>query len=280
MRIDRDRLNTLTRLLVRAGLKAVLELELHDPQYRSVERVTRAHGPGTAALLAALNALVSYRLAMKGEEWWECWSQYMASRPIRSPDEAVRAEAYFLQDCRGSIIGREAKMRRLKRAVSGAWSSLERLYSRPESIFEGGRWLVEALARALGARRWSKTIVFSAKMAYYAVKPLYPARPAPGDVEIPVDVRVACFLYSTGIIEAPSYRDIVRRPSTAQEAVRIISEETRIPPLNLDTIFWRIGWIPRDVPEGISKAVRAELRCCFPNDIIEGISSLIVKRCS
>ena len=235
------------RALAEIGLQGVLCLEEHDPQYHAVAHVSQSLGPGPAALLGALNALVSYRLAMRGEDWWWCWARSVAQTGARSIEEAVRAEKEFLLTCRGSIVGRDAKLRRLDRALR-AKRELGLLLEEPTRILQSGAWLVQALSTALGAKPWSKTIVFAAKIAYYAARTAAGPRPAPWDVDIPVDVRVACFLYSTGIVGARSYRDLVRRPRPAQEAVRLLAERSMIPPLNLDTVFWRLGWIPRDLP--------------------------------
>ena len=248
-RINTGRLRVVIGFLERVGLERVLELEERDPQYLAVGRVSQTHGVGGASVLAALNALVSYRLAMRGEEWWACWSRLVSGRRC-SPCSIgclCSVEKSFLEECRGSIVQREAKIRRVLRVCSGARSLLGDLCRRPLRVFESGGWLVEGLARVLRAKSTSKTIVFAAKMAYYAARQEWGRRPAPWDVEVPVDVRVACFLYSTGVVEASGYRDLVRAPRTAQEAVRTIAEETGIPPLNLDTVFWLSGWMPRDL---------------------------------
>ena len=264
-------LEEVAEALSRVGLEGVLCLEEEDPQYHAVKHVAGRLGPGAAALLGALNALVSYRLAMRGEEWWWCWARTVSSGPVGSVEEAVRREEEFLLSCRGSIVGREAKLRRLRRALA-ARDVLARLLADPRSVLPSGIWLTGGLARALGAREWSKTIVFAAKIAYYAARTIAGRVPAPWDVDIPVDVRVACFLYSTGAVRAGSYRDLVRRPRPAQEAVRSLAIKSGIPPLNLDTIFWRLGWIPRDLPpEEWERATSSITARCFPGSVLSGL---------
>ncbi len=259
--VNRDRLEVIAGILRGIGLEGILDLEEEDPQFHAVKRVASALGAGNAGVAAVLNAIVSYRLAMRGEDWWECWSEWHSSRSIGcdSIECLAASEIGFLRDCRGSVIQRSAKIRRVGRAASNARSVLEKLRVEPGLVLSSGRWLVEGLARALRAKPWSKTIVFAAKMAYYAARIESPGRPAPRDVEIPVDVRVACFLYSTGIVEAPSYRSLVSQPRIAQEAVRLLAEETGIPPLNLDTLFWLSGWAPRDLELGEANRVFSRL---------------------
>lgn len=254
------------RAIREIGPGGVLCLEEEDPQYWAVRRVSEVHGPGLAAVLSVLNALVSYRLTMRGEDWWSCWAEHMERARIDGVEGAVRAMILFLDKCRGAAVQREAKKMRVLRAGRGARSALEKLLASPESVLDSASWLVDALSRALRSRPQSKTIVFAAKMAYYAARTSGPRRLGPWDVDIPVDVRVACFLYSTGLAVARSYRDLVSRPEQAQEAVRRLSRSAGIPPINLDTIFWRTGWIPRDLgPDRWEEAVRRVLgRCASP----------------
>ncbi len=273
-RINEERLEFIAEILSGLGLHRILILEEEDPQYTAVGRVWRVQGAGPTAVLAVLNALVSYRLAMRGEDWWNCWADYHSQDRYESRLAVLAsAELSFLENCRGSIVQREAKKRRVKLAAHNCRDTLETLLLKLNLLRESGLWLVRGLARGLKAGENAKTIVFSAKMAYYALRWEEGRVPAPGDVDIPVDVRVACFLYSTGIVNSESYRDLVRSPVIAQKAVRLISQLTGIPPLNLDTVFWLSGWAPRDLSlEEANIYIRRLLG-------LEGESLLFVRRC-
>ena len=273
-RINEERLEFIAEILSGLGLHRILMLEEEDPQYTSVGRVWRAQGTGPTAVLAVLNALVSYRLAMRGEDWWDCWADYHSRNRYEARLAVLAsAELGFLENCRGSIVQKEAKKRRVKLATQNCRDTLETLLLKPKLLRESGLWLVRGLARGLKARENAKTIVFSAKMAYYALRQEEGRVPAPRDVDIPVDVRVACFLYSTGIVDAETYRDLVRSPATAQKAVRLISQQTGIPPLNLDTVFWLSGWTPRDLSlEEANVYIHRLLG-------LRGVSPIFVKRC-
>ncbi len=87
------RVEELAGVLSKYGLRPVYCIEERDPQYEAVARVYRRHGVSVAAVAAAVNALVSYRLAMKGEEWWQCWADFFAQLPrINDPRELVVLE--------------------------------------------------------------------------------------------------------------------------------------------------------------------------------------------
>lgn len=279
-RVDEEEARRLGALLRRIGLEKILELEEEDPQLHAVRRVSSNHGPGWASVTAALVALVSYRLAMKGEEWWACYGDYFSIGKRGSLPEACDAVASFLRECRGAVVQREAKEKRVRRACTGARGALEKLYNKPEDILPSASWLTGSLSRALRQEPWRKTIVFSAKMAYYAVRSiLNPPPPAPRDVPLPVDVRISCITYSSGLVSAREWRDILRDPRTALEAWRTVSEESGIPQLNIDSLLWMIGSTPRDTAS-VEKARELIVTRVMPvfGEIAWELASLLVKR--
>ncbi len=111
----------------------------------------------------------------------------------------------------------------------------------------------------MGEKGFRKTTVFSVKIAYYAVRPLAGRRPLTLDVPIPVDVRVACASISSGMVDAPSYREVVARPEAAQRAWGYVSRSSGIPVLHIDSILWVTGWAPRELPPGEARDMVASL---------------------
>ena len=240
------------------GLEAVLRLEeLLDPQYAALQRLADVVGRGAAAAYAVLVAAVSYRLAMRGEEWWSCASQLLSGYPPPRDVESLRANVErFLAECRGSIIAREAKVSRVRRLAAGARDLLSRLLSDADlPLREPGR-VLEGVARALGSEREAKTVAFSVKMAYYAARPRGSMRPLSFDLPMPVDVRVACVSVASGIVEVKaSYRELVREPRPAQQAWAEVSRLSGVPTPHLDSLLWVVGWAPRDLPQAEARAV-------------------------
>jgi len=247
VRVDLGRARQLGSLLRRAGgVQPVLRLEESDPQLHAVARVAGVD-PGYALLTSVLVALVSYRLAARGEEWWSCYGEYFSERgPVGDPLEAARLVEAFLYDCPAGALQRRAKARRVWRAARGARDALERLAGDPLQILSSGRILLDPLARALGQEPWRKTIVFAVKMAYYTARTqLRDPVPAPLDTPLPVDLRVSCLTVTSGLAPGVSPDRLLRDPRPVLEAWGVVAGESGIPPLNLDSLLWLVGWAAR-----------------------------------
>ncbi|BAN89992.1 N-glycosylase/DNA lyase [Aeropyrum camini] len=260
-RLRWERVEGVARAFSRLSLGEVLAFEEQaDPQYKLVSRLASEVGPGKAAVAALLTGLASYRLAMRGEEWWLCFYRHMRSSLPRAEglEGVLRAVEGFLTSCSGAAIGREAKLRRVRKAASAA-ETLRGVLEDPPALVEMAPQILEALRTALGEKGFRKTTVFSVKIAYYAVRPLAGRRPLTLDVPIPVDVRVACASISSGMVDAPSYREVVARPEAAQRAWGYVSRSSGIPVLHIDSILWVTGWAPRELPPGEARDMVASL---------------------
>jgi DNA-(apurinic or apyrimidinic site) lyase len=259
--LSEGRARALSAAFGSVGLERVMEVEESlDPQLRSASEVARRWGAGPGSLCSLLTALISYRLAMRGEEWWACYRDFFGRKECPGdPAAAVAAVGEFLRSCRGGVIAREAKARRLERALAAA-PALRRLVESPsEAILGDPRALLSALAAALGQDPQDKTIVFSLKMAYYACRGAEcPGAVLPFHVGIPVDVRVSCVSHSSGLLEVASAVDPVRaimsRPEVARRAWFEVSRGSGIPPLHLDSLIWIVGRAPRDLPPEEARA--------------------------
>ncbi|WP_062661957.1 N-glycosylase/DNA lyase [Aeropyrum camini] len=122
-RLRWERVEGVARAFSRLSLGEVLAFEEQaDPQYKLVSRLASEVGPGKAAVAALLTGLASYRLAMRGEEWWLCFYRHMRSSLPRAEglEGVLRAVEGFLTSCSGAAIGREAKLRRVRKAASAA----------------------------------------------------------------------------------------------------------------------------------------------------------------
>jgi len=246
-----DRARLLGGLIGEMGFEAISAIENDDPQYHAMARLSRSLGPGPAMAIAILSALVSYRLPLRGEEWWTRLAGYAASkRPPATPEEAAAIVEGFLRSIRGVPLLNQ-KLARLRRAVSGpARGAIGDLMAGPSSFPASAARLVSSLSASLSQRPEAKTIVFAVKMAYYVYKaslggridePIREFR-----IPIPVDVRVACLSISSLLCNAESPSELVSKPRPVQHAWSIIAEASGIPELHLDALAWRVGWIPRD----------------------------------
>ncbi|MGC9116573.1 MAG: N-glycosylase/DNA lyase [Conexivisphaera sp.] len=262
--MSEPRVRAVSEAFSEVGLDRVLAVEESlDPQFAFAADVARRWGAGPGSLCSMLAALVTYRLAMRGEEWWECFRDFFSGHECPGdPEGAARAVGQFLSSCRGGVVARDTKLRRLGKALAaGRWLRLVAESPREAILGEYGG-LLSAIASALGQRPDDKTVVFSLKMAYYACRgSACPGAVLPMDVQIPVDVRVSCVSHSSGIIDVPPGADPVRtimsRPEAARRAWSEVSRASGIPPLHLDTVIWRIGWAPRDLPVRDARAAAA-----------------------
>jgi DNA-(apurinic or apyrimidinic site) lyase len=239
------RVEEVSRVLSKLGLDVVLKIEDEDPQYLYINKVKEIQGRGVSLVLAVLTALVSYRLALSGEEWWRCFYTYFTkSSRLSSLKDITKSLLHFLDVCEGAKVQREAKKRRILKVVSGCNNILEGLLQRPETFTSKYKDLLRCEARSLSQQEHAKTLIFSIKMGYYAIKDLIKT-PVFSDLPLPVDVRIACITYSSKMILTKSYKDLVKVPKLVQDVWSKVSKSSGIPTLHLDALLWRIGWIPR-----------------------------------
>ncbi|MEB3779660.1 MAG: N-glycosylase/DNA lyase [Desulfurococcales archaeon] len=246
--INTARVERVAGALKELGLDNILLIEEKlDPQYSVMQTIAKRHGRGVAAVYGALTALISYKLTMPGEEWWSCLAEYLKSTDTPAGlDEVASGVIGFIDWCRGSIIARDAKKRRISRVVANARHILEEILANPDIVIEEPTRIVNSIAKALGVDAWRKTVVFSLKMAYYAVRRPGSLTPLEATIPLPVDIRVSCLTYTSGILNAKGYREIQVKQRPAQEAWRIVSMKSGVPPMHIDTIIWLSGRYVRE----------------------------------
>ena len=260
--IDEARVRAVGEALRRLGLDGVLELEeVGDPQLSALRRLAAAVGRGAAAAYALAVALVSYRLAMRGEDWWRCAADWLSSVPPSRPEDVVDNVVRFLEECRGAALGRDQKIGRLKKLRVRGLAILRELMEDPDAVTRDADGLLERLSKAMDEPAGRKTVTFAIKMAYYASRPPGSRVPLRHGVPLPVDVRVACVTASSGIASSVrDYREIVRSPRPAQEAWAAVSRLSGIPTPHIDSVLWLTGWAPRDLgQERAREAIRGLL---------------------
>ncbi|MBP1448772.1 MAG: N-glycosylase/DNA lyase [Thermoproteus sp.] len=213
-------------LLGRIGLDRILELEKKDPQYLAICRLCKARPEAEAARLAMLNALVSYKLSGRGEEHWDYFSKYFtehkSSDICKSFIEYIKRSPYL-------ALGRDGRTRRALKACRYSPNLDDLLRSWRE------------LADVLGAEGDAKTIVFAIKILNYVYMCCRGrARPAPFEIPIPVDYRVAKLTSCMGLVDIGP-EEALRRREEVQRIWSRIAEASGVPPLHIDTLLWLAG---------------------------------------
>lgn len=212
--------------------------EDRDPQMMVAREIHDLCGRVCAAILA-VNALVSYMLEVRGEEYWNALADYVRAHgcPKGHEDVVDLVERFTARRNRRFL---DAKLRRLRR-----------LRACPDVVglaLEGDlRAFRSGIAKCLGSSPEAKTVVFSVKMAYYGLRASGERLRLPEDLPIPVDFRVAYVTYLSQMIDVndSTPRDAVKVLMSKPKAVRRVwgevSRLSGIPPLNLDAPVWIIG---------------------------------------
>ncbi len=207
------------------GVDTILALEKRDPQYLSVCRVVSSQGEEIGARLSMLNALVSYRLAGKGEEHWSFFASYFTTPVSHICVDFSR----YVRDSPYLRLSLSARLRRVEKICS---------YS-PDLTDLKKTWL--EIAERLGTSPRQKTVVFAVKILNYAYMcSRGESRLAPMEVPIPVDYRVAHLTRCAGLTDTPP-EVAVKKPEEVQELWSAVASAVGIPPLHLDTLLWLAG---------------------------------------
>jgi DNA-(apurinic or apyrimidinic site) lyase len=237
-RIREDRVQ-----LVVEALKSVVEhLELlvsKDPQFVAIRSLVDSID-GDAAIPIVLNALISYRLGIRGEEYWLRFSEFFRIRDSKPLDSKFEE---FLRSVR-STWGLEQKINRVRKALT---SSVIKSLSRDPYVYCSDlEELVKSLSKHLGVEESSKTMVFTAKMyGYFCI--------ASGrkvdfsGIDMPVDYRNALLAITSCLVEIEACRDVSdcakmltsgKASSIVRKAWGEVCDLLKTPCLLLDTFTW------------------------------------------
>ncbi|WP_292320738.1 N-glycosylase/DNA lyase [Caldisphaera sp.] len=282
MNVNQERIIKVSNSIKNFGLDNILLLEERvDPQFDYIQRLKMKVGKGYATLYSLIVSLVSYKLAMKGEEWWQCFSNYLSDKEIpKNVDEAIKNVIDFMKDCKGSIIGQKFKLKRIEK-ISKSKELLNAIVNNPEIVLEKPEEIMKKIASSLGTEEWKKTITFSIKMAYYAVKNKGEIKPLLINIPMPIDIRISCLTYTSGIVESESFKEILKNPKTAIKAWDMVSELSEVPQIHLDSLLWVIGWAPREleISEARKKVIEFLSKYYDSNKINQLIKELFYREC-
>ncbi len=243
-RVVWERVHGVGQVLARVPRNAIVFVETSDPQYVAVGHLYRRHGLQAVALVVA-NALISYRLSLPGEKYWQEFADFFASTETPTTAEMLVAEIRrFLYSSRGNRLVREQKLARLRKAAP----VLERLLESPEE-YTDLRLLVRSLASVLRARGEEKTIVFAAKMARYLYMHASLETRGGEEIPVPIDRRMALLTSSSGMVAARVQVIMTRLRGDALKAWMTVARESRIPSISLDALVW----LPA---QGVEKHIR------------------------
>lgn len=188
----------LVEKLKEVGLQGALAVEERDPQLHAVSYLLRRKPHATPLVVA--NALVSYQLSMKGEEYWWAFAKAIAG------GQSLKE---FLREYNRRLL--PAKLQRLEKSRN-VWEKVS-----PATPYEE---LYLSLYAIFGPQ---KTVSFAVKMLGYAKRALGRQEPFPFSIPLPYDSRMERLSKALGV-----------RKEEWQE----LAERVGIPPLHLDSLLW------------------------------------------
>ncbi len=247
-RINTGRALRLGSVLKRHGEPLIDVLEQNDPQLRAIRIIATSNGCRVAAVSAVANALVSYQLVGRGEDYWMETAQSIAASKAGSlRDLAEFFQSFLSYGSRYNRLALGAKKKRVTRFLSSQLA-LE-LWEKPDSYAMNLRLLDERLARVMRQEPGDKTIVFAVKMYYYVARACGWSVGEIYGIPIPCDRRVCLVTLTSRIVDnkAPcvSRGDVAalmsRYKRLAIEAWRIVEEASRIPCIRLDALVWLLA---------------------------------------
>ena len=249
MIINNSRIAKVAKALKTAGgLRLAKAFEEADPQMKAAKKLCGTYGDLTPLLLA-INALVSYMLAGRGEEYWNSFTAYAST--VGEPPEnylgLIELVKEFVSKSKYHGLARAAKLSRLNKLLK--CSALAEFEDSNDEILNDLYSLLRVLAECLESSESAKTIIFAVKMYYYGVKAcLGTDLVLPAEIKVPVDRRVAFLAYTSGIIdvgEGLSRGEVIKKFKHRAGVVRIawgrVAELSSIPPVHLDALLWIIG---------------------------------------
>jgi len=234
MVISGSKVEVLLRILEKFTLAEVMEIEEKlDEQYIVLKELfSKIELPRIFLALVVLNAISSYQLNCKGEDYWREFSEYFSRisskvLEVETADELLMLFKEFLINSKCNKRLLRQKLRRVIKLRRLIASILEE----PEPYLKNPLHLTQELARSLETSASAKTVVFAVKMFCYASRISLSVKPDSvllSQIDIPLDSRILKISKSLGVKEA-------------REFWRKISRRTGIPPLHLDSLLW-IGY--------------------------------------
>ncbi len=206
-----SRVEELYRKLSGLTVEDAIRVEEQDRQFKALKKLyEKIKKPELFLKLTVMNALLSYQLQMKGEDYWEKFSEFFSEKP------EVDAFPEFLGKFNRRFLN--AKLKRFEK-VKKCVESLFRKYT-IEEIGKNLKILVEELSECLNQRKDAKTVVFAAKMFMYGYRIVFGKDPEGlEEIEIPLDSRLKKLLPTV-------------------EEWRELSDRLGIPPIHLDALVW------------------------------------------
>lgn len=267
MRLVYERILRVAEALREFGRENVRVLEDLDPQMNTAKMLVSCCSE-VASIAMVANAVVSYVLSMRGEEYWSRYGEWICREQPRNVAEVIDSVKRFVKLTHRIAV--KAKIARLER-LSRCHNVLSALETRDLELV----W--KTLARCLGTSPDAKTVVFAVKMFYYTLKVRGVEPEIPFTIPIPVDRRVAMMTYLSGIVSGENVftvKTLLAKPNIVIDAWYQVARLCSIPPLEIDTVLWLFGTYAKlNSIQDIENMVLSKYGSLFPQAVLKRLVS-------
>lgn len=221
-------------ILKEFDIEEILEFEeKYDKQFIALKKLYQKIRDRNLFLkLVLLNAINSYQLTMKGEQFWMKFSEYFSNKSnIKLPEDYIE----FLKKYNKRYL-----QTKIKRALK-LWNAIKDLDL--TKFCEDLLKLRDFLSKVMNQGKDAKTIVFAVKMFGYACRIIKDQRIVfPKEIFIPLDSRL-------------------KKISDKKEFWIRVSEETGIPLLHVDSLIWiTLGLSDKEIERIENKNLRGKIK--------------------
>ncbi len=186
--------------------------------------------------LIIINALISYQLSWKWEDYWEEFSSALENKNFNNFEDIYNFFEDFLKNSKNNRRFVEMKLKRIKK--------IENFYidfiSKTEYYYKNMDKLALDLAKVMNQKVEAKTIVFAVKMfSYWARNVFQYLEYFPENLMIPIDSRLENLYkkYSPPILAFPPEGERNKQKQIKKFYINL-SKKLNIPLLHLDAILW------------------------------------------
>lgn len=226
---SKEKYTQLLEILKSFSVEDIIFLEENDRQYKALEKLyENIKDENLFFSLVVINALLSFQLIMKGEKYWEKFSEFFSEK------KDISAFTEFLTKYNPRYL--EMKISRLKKAEK-CLGSVKNWVEFAKDL----KSLLFFLSKCMNQSPEAKTIVFAVKMYIYVYRIVTQEKLlAPLGIMIPLDSRI------TSISSDKGFWHNLERDSS-------------IPLLHIDSILWVTMGLKKEEIEKMPSGLREKM---------------------
>ena len=218
-------------------LEDALKIESQDRQFLALKRLyeSKKFSNELYLFLIIANALISFQLSWKGEDYREEFSEEVGRNFWRNRKKKDIYEFFenLLKNGKNNRRFIDLKLKRIQKILDGFEDRIE--MGKFEKYYKNMDRLAEDLAEIMRQAKDAKTIVFAVKMFSYGARNVFGyVERFPFSLNIPIDSRLEkLYLAEVG---RNFWRSLKKKEISG--FYQNLAKKLNIPPLHLDAILW------------------------------------------